>query len=107
MGYVIKNNLSARNALVQLNQNNEELTKAMRQAATGEKVTSAADDASSYAISESMRVQIRGLNQDVQNVQTGTNLIRVAEGGIHALASKSVEQQCPESVAGIGKNERA
>ena len=32
-----------------------------------------------------MRAQIRGLNQDTQNVQNGKSLLRVAEGGIQSI----------------------
>lgn len=48
------------------------------------KVNSAADDASGYAISERMEVQIRGLDQDTANTQNSSALLKTASG---ALAS--------------------
>ncbi len=49
---------------------------------SGMKINSAADDASGYAISERMRVQIRGLDQANQNTQNGTSMMKVAEGAV-------------------------
>ena len=49
------------------------------------KINSAQDDASSYSISERMRVQLRALNQDNQNVQNGSSMVRTAERGIDQI----------------------
>jgi len=46
------------------------------------KINSAADDASGYAISERMRVQIRSLDQANQNTQNGSSMMKVAEGAV-------------------------
>jgi flagellin len=46
------------------------------------KINSAADDASGYAISERMRVQIRSLDQANSNTQSGSSLMKVAEGAV-------------------------
>ena len=51
------------------------------------KVNSAGDGASEYAISEKMRVRLRSLDQDIENVQTGKNLVRTAEGGIQEIVN--------------------
>ncbi|BAL84205.1 putative flagellin [Selenomonas ruminantium subsp. lactilytica TAM6421] len=82
---VIKNNTSAQLVLGQLNKNNNKLSKELKKISTGTKITSAEDGASEYAVSERMRVQIRGLDQDVQNTQTGKSMLRVAEGGIQNI----------------------
>jgi len=85
MAMVISHNSSAQMALGELRKNNNKLDKASRQAASGLKIGGAGDGASEYAISEKMRVQIRGLEQDIANAQTGTNLIKTAEGGIQEI----------------------
>ena len=72
-------------ALGELRKNNSKLDKSSRQAASGVKIGGAGDGASEYSISEKMRVQIRGLEQDIANAQTGTNLIKTAEGGIQEI----------------------
>jgi flagellin len=46
------------------------------------RINSAADDASGYAISERMRVQIRSLDQDNRNTQNGNSMMKVAEGAV-------------------------
>ena len=85
MSMVIKNNTSAQLVLGQLNKNNNKFGKELKKISTGTKITSAEDGASEYAVSERMRVQIRGLDQDVQNTQTGKSMLRVAEGGIQNI----------------------
>ena len=63
MAMVVKNNMSAVSTLNTLNKNSAALAKSLQKVSSGMKINSAADDASGYAISERMRVQIRGLDQ--------------------------------------------
>ncbi len=81
----IMNNTSAMLTLGQLNKNISKVGKDLKKISSGMKLNSAGDDASSYAISERMRVRIRGLNQDEQNVKNGKALLHVAEGGIQNI----------------------
>ena len=85
MAMVVKNNLMAVRTLNQLNQNNSELNKRLAKVSSGMKIISAGDDASGYSISERMREQIRSLNQDVQNVQNGSAMIKIASGGVEDI----------------------
>ena len=80
MAMVVKNNMSALSTLNMLNKNNNALSKSLQKVASGMKINSAADDASGYAISERMQVQIRGLGQDIQNAQNAVSMLKVAEG---------------------------
>lgn len=82
MGMVVKNNISALNALNTMNRNNSALSKSLEKVSSGMKINSAADDASGYAISEKMRVQIRSLDQANQNAQNGNKLLKTAEGAV-------------------------
>ena len=79
---VVKNNMSAVNTLNILDKNSEALAKSLAKVSSGMKVVGAADDASGYAISERMRVQMRSLDQDVQNAQNGMSMLRTAEGAV-------------------------
>ena len=81
---VVKNNRGATNTLNTLNKNSEALAKSLAKVSTGMKISGAQDDASGYAISERMRVQIRGLEQDVQNAQNGQSLLHTAEGAVQS-----------------------
>lgn len=58
MAMVVKNNMSAVSTLNTLNKNSSALAKSLQKVSSGMKINSAADDASGYAISERMRVQI-------------------------------------------------
>jgi flagellin len=79
---VVKNNMSAVNTLNILNKNSSALAKSLQKVSSGMKINGAADDASGYAISERMRVQIRGLDQANQNTQNGSSMMKVAEGAV-------------------------
>ena len=82
MAMVVKNNMSALSTLNTLNKNSSALSKSLQKVSSGMKINSAADDASGYAISERMRVQIRSLDQANQNTQNGSSMMKVAEGAV-------------------------
>ena len=82
MAMIVKNNMSAVNTLNILNKNQSALSKSLQKVSSGMKINDAGDDASGYAISERMRVQIRSLNQDNQNTQNGNSMMKTAEGAV-------------------------
>ena len=82
MAMVVKNNMSALSTLNTLNKNTTALSKSLQKVSSGMKINSAADDASGYAISERMRVQIRSLDQANSNAQNGSSMMKVAEGAV-------------------------
>ena len=82
MARVVKNNMSAVNTLNILNRNQSALAKSLQKVSSGMKINDAGDDASGYAISERMRVQIRSLDQDKQNTQNGNSMMKTAEGAV-------------------------
>ena len=82
MAMVVKNNLGAKNTLNQLNKNEKATAKDLKKLASGMRINSAADDASGYAIADRMDVQIRSLEQDNQNSQNGSAMLKTAEGAI-------------------------
>ena len=84
MALVVKNNMPAKNTLNQLEKNDKALAKSLKKAASGMRINSAEDDASGFAISEKMLTQMRSLNQDIDNAQTGASMLKVAEGGIQS-----------------------
>ena len=79
MSMVVKNNINAVHTLNTLNQNSTALSKSLAKVSSGMKINSAQDDASAYAISERMRVQLRSLDQAQQNTQNDMAMMRVAE----------------------------
>lgn len=84
MAMVVKNNMAAISTLNTLNKNSNSLTKSLGKVSTGMRINGAADDASGYAISERMRVQIRSLDQDNRNAQNGSSMMKVAEGAVNS-----------------------
>lgn len=84
MAMVVKNNIPAKNTLNQLDKNDKALAKSLKKVSSGMKINSAEDDASGYSISEKMRTQMRSLEQDIDNAQTGASMLKVAEGGVQS-----------------------
>ena len=82
MAMVVKNNMSAVNTLNVLNRNSAALAKSLAKVSSGQKINSAADDASGYSISERMRAMVRDLDQANQNTQNGQSMMKVAEGAV-------------------------
>lgn len=71
----------------QLNITNRTKTKSIEKLASGYKLNRAADDASGLSVSESMRGQIRGLNQAGRNSQDGQSFIATADAAMSELSS--------------------
>lgn len=82
MAMLVRNNLVANRTLSNLDKSDKARAKSAAKLSSGMKINSAADDASSLVISERMRVKLRALDQDSQNVQNGAAILNTAEGGI-------------------------
>lgn len=82
MSMHIKNNMDSLRIQNILTANTKKTQSQLGKIASGLKINGAADDASGYAISEGMRVQIRTLSQAEQNAQNGTSMMKVAEGAV-------------------------
>ncbi|MBR6013168.1 MAG: flagellin [Selenomonadaceae bacterium] len=95
MAMVVKNNMSAVRTLNTLNTNSSALQKSLAKVSSGMKINSAQDDASGYAISERMRVQIRSLDQANQNTQNASSLMKTAEGAVSSTVEilKSLKEK--------------
>ncbi len=68
--------LAATGVLNRLNKNESAREKSLKNLASGVKIGGAADDASGYAISKRMSVQIRGLEQDSDNTQNSISMMK-------------------------------
>lgn len=82
MATVVKNNIPAMLVLNTLNKNSNGLNKSQKKVSTGERITSAEDDASAWGISERMRARIRALDQATQNAENDNSLMQVAEAAL-------------------------
>ena len=79
---VIQHNISAINSYRNLSTNQNALSKNLEKLSSGYKINRAGDDAAGLAISETMRSQINGLNQAVNNANDAVGLIQTAEGAM-------------------------
>lgn len=78
-------NADSQFALRHLNQNVFGVSKALSRISSGEKIHSAGDNPSMYAITEKMRERIRSLDQDELNVQNGSSMLSSAERGVNQI----------------------
>ena len=81
----VMNNNAAAMALGEMNKNSNALAKDLKKVSSGMRIMGAGDDASGYALSEKMRTKIRGLDQNIENVQNGRSLLAVADGGMKSI----------------------
>lgn len=79
---VIQHNIAAINSYRNLSTNQSALSKNLEKLSSGYKINRAGDDAAGLAISETMRSQINGLNQAVNNANDAIGLIQTAEGAM-------------------------
>ena len=84
---VVRTNVFALNSHRNMKNVGLEQGKASNRLASGFRINSAADDAAGLAISETMRAQIRGLDQASRNAQDANALIQTAEGGMNEITN--------------------
>jgi len=79
---VINSNVNALFSQNAMKVNNRNLTNAMEQLSTGQRINSAKDDAAGLAITNTMTSNIRGLAQAVRNANDGVSMLQTAEGAM-------------------------
>jgi len=110
MGLRISTNLASISAQRVLNSNQVSAGKEMTRLASGDRITSAGDDAAGLSISERLRGQVRSLKQAQRNANDGISLVQVAEGGLGEVSNNLVrmrELSVQASSDTIGDRERA
>ena len=95
---IINHNISAVFAHRILSKTEREISKSIEKLASGLRINKAGDDASGLAVSETLRSQIRGLNQAQRNALDSISFIQTAEGALqedhsilHRLRELSVQ----------------
>ena len=94
MGLRINQNTMAVSAHRNLSINDGMLSKSMERMSSGFRINRAADDAAGLAKSETLRADIRGINQAVRNAQDGISFVQTAEGSldeVHAILQRMNE----------------
>ena len=77
---IINHNMSSMYANRMHGINNDQVQGNIEKLSSGQRINRAGDDASGLAVSEKMRMQIRGLNQAQKNIQNGVSFIQATEG---------------------------
>ena len=77
---------------------------------SGMRITKASDDAAGLAVSETLRAQIRGLQQANRNAQDGISVVQIAEGAMNEITNMLIRQRelaVQSASDGISDSERA
>jgi len=82
MSLRINTNISAINAHRNVQTVNHRSSKNLERLSSGLKINTAADGPASLVVSESMRAQIGGLNQAIENSENGVSMVQTAEGAL-------------------------
>jgi len=87
MGLRISTNIAAIGAQRNLSKSSEEQTKTFNRLSSGNRITTAGDDAAGLSISENLKAQIRSLKQAERNANDGISFVQVAEGGMSEVGN--------------------
>ncbi|MDW8105918.1 MAG: flagellin [Armatimonadota bacterium] len=85
MSLRINTNMSALNALRNVERAAEGFSRSIEKLASGLRINRAADDPAGLIRSEDLRAQIAGLEQAIMNSQDAANLVKTAEGALEEI----------------------
>lgn len=83
----VNSNIASLNAQRNLEKSTSALAKSLERLSSGLRINRAGDDAAGLSISESLRSQVRGLNQAIRNSNDAISLVATAEGAIDAYTN--------------------
>jgi flagellin len=110
MALIVNSNIASITAQRNLGINTAALQGSISRLSSGLRITKASDDAAGLGISETLRAQIRSINQAVRNSNDGISLLQIADGGaanIGGLLAR-LRELAEQSASGIlGSNERS
>jgi flagellin len=109
MGLRINTNVASINAQRQLYNTTIRLNKSLERLSSGLRINHAGDDAAGLAISESLKSDIRALEQASRNAADGVSLVQTAEGALDEVSNilvrlRELGQQAATETLGV--NER-
>jgi len=85
--FSVLNNISGINAQNQLNINNVGLARTLQRLASGKRINSGADDAAGLQIADTLRANVRALDQAVRNANDGISVAQIADGALSELSN--------------------
>lgn len=85
--FSILNNIAGLNAQGQLNINNVSLSRTLLRLSSGKRINSGADDAAGLQIADSLRANVRALDQAVRNANDGIGVLQIADGALSEMSN--------------------
>jgi flagellin len=85
--FSILNNISGINAQNQLNTNNISLSRTLLRLSSGKRINSGADDAAGLQIADSLRANVRAIDQAVRNANDGISVAQIADGALNEMSN--------------------
>lgn len=110
MALIINNNPASIAAQRNLSVNTGGLQRSVERLSSGLRITRAADDAAGLGLSETLRAQIRSINQATRNSSDGISLTQIADGAaatIGNLLSRLRELSSQSASGTVGNTERS
>ena len=89
----INTNIASLQAMTTLNKNQTDLSTRLQRLSTGLKINSGKDAPAGLIASESLRSEIAGIHQAIDNSQRAGNVINTAEGALSEVSSLLLEVQ--------------
>ncbi len=90
---IANNNLLGMNARRNIGRVANSKAKASAKLSSGKRINKSADDSAGVAISETLKAQIRGLNQANRNIEDGKSLITTMDGGMSEITEMLQRQR--------------
>jgi len=87
MAFSILNNIAGLNAQNALNINNVGLNRTLLRLSTGKRINSGADDAAGLGIADSLRANVRALDQAIRNANDGISVAQIADGALQEISN--------------------
>jgi flagellin len=109
MGIRINTNVASINTQRHLLNATQAFAKSMEKLSSGMRITRAGDDAAGLAISESLKADIRALNQASRNASDGISMLQTAEGAMDEVSNilQRMKELAQQSMTGtVGDTER-
>ncbi len=109
MGLRINTNVASLNAQRNLFNTGQMLSKNLEKLSSGLRINRAGDDAAGLAISESLKSDIRALQQASRNASDGISMVQTAEGSLNEVSGIAIRlRELAEQAANgtIGASER-
>lgn len=107
--FSVLNNIAGTNAQNQLNINSVALSRTLGRLASGRRINSGADDAAGLQIADSLRANVRALDQAVRNANDGISVAQIADGALAEITNLLVravtlaEESATETVDSTGR----